>query len=142
MNPLQQLKSLGQSVWLDYIRRDLMTSGGLQRLVEEDGVGGITSNPTLFAKALSASEGYDAAIQRILQKSPELDSPALFERIEVADLQMAADVLRPVYDRTQGYDGFVSIEVSPYLAYDAEARLTEARRTRAEVTRPNLRVKI
>ena len=143
MNSLQELKKLGQCVWLDYIRRDWLTSNKLQRLVEEDGVGGITSNPTIFAKAISGDSEYDSAIEQIMRRSPEMDSPAaLFEQIEVEDLQMAADVLRPVYDRTNGDDGFASIEVSPYLAYDTAASMSEARRLWAEVNRPNLMVKI
>jgi transaldolase len=142
MNSLRQLQQLRQSIWLDYIRRDLITSGKLQKLIDEDGLSGITSNPTIFAKAISSDTEYDAAIQQILKKSPDIDSPALFGRIEVEDLQMAADLLRPVYDRTDGNDGFVSIEVSPHLAYDTNASISEARRLWGEVDRPNLMVKI
>src|SRR6266705_5002434 len=142
VNSLRQLEQLGQSVWLDYIRRDLITSGKLKRLIEEDGLSGITSNPTIFSKALSGDSEYDSAIQDILRDSPDVDSRELFESIEVEDLQMAADELRPVYDRTDGDDGFVSIEVSPHLAYDAAQSISEARRLWAEVRRPNLMVKI
>src|SRR6266704_33186 len=142
VNSLRQLEQLGQSVWLDYIRRDLITSGKLKRLIEEDGLSGITSNPTIFSKALSGDSEYDSAIAQILASSPDLDSPALFERIQVEDLRMAADELRPVYDRTDGDDGFVSIEVSPHLAYDTAQSISEARRLWAEVSRPNLMVKI
>jgi transaldolase len=142
MNSLRQLEQLGQSIWLDYIRRDLITSGKLQRLIEEDGLSGITSNPTIFAKALAGDSEYDSAIQQMLQTSPDMDSPTLFEKIEVQDLQMAADALRPVYERTQGNDGFASIEVSPHLAYDTTASISEARRLWGEVRRPNLIVKI
>jgi transaldolase len=142
MNSLRQLQELGQSIWLDYIRRDLITSGKLQKLIEEDGLSGITSNPTIFAKAISGDSEYDSAIQQILKKTSDMDSPALFERIEVEDLQMAADLLRPVYERSNGSDGFVSIEVSPHLAYDTNASISEARRLWAEVDRPNLMVKI
>jgi len=142
MNSLRQLEQLGQSIWLDYIRRDLITSGKLQKLIEEDGLSGITSNPTIFAKALSGDSEYDSVIQRGLKTTPGLESSALFELIEVEDLQMAADLFRPVYERTNGNDGFVSIEVSPHLAYDANASIAEARRLWAEVDRPNLMVKI
>lgn len=142
MNSLRQLGELGQSVWLDYIRRDLITSGRLKHLVEEDGLSGLTSNPTIFGKAISGDSEYDAAIRHIVQSSPEVDSPTLFEKIEVEDLQMAADILRPVYDRTNKNDGFVSIEVSPKLAYDTKRSIAEARRLWSEVDRPNLMVKI
>ncbi len=142
MNPLQQLRDLGQSIWLDYIRRDLITSGELARMVEEDGITGITSNPTIFVHALAGGELYDESIRKPLSTSPQLNSGTLFERIEVEDLQMAADVLRPVYDRTGGMDGFVSIEVSPFLAYDTEETIAEARRLWSEVDRQNLMVKV
>jgi transaldolase len=142
MNTLGQLRQLGQSIWLDYIRRDLITSGTLQRLIDEDGVSGITSNPTIFRKALAGDSEYDAAIQAILDRTRDLDSPALFERIEAEDLQLGADRLRPTYDRSDGNDGFVSIEVSPHLAYDTETSIREARRLWKEVNRKNLMVKI
>jgi transaldolase len=142
MNPLRQLTQLGQSVWLDYIRRDLVTSGKLQRLIDEDGVSGVTSNPTIFAKALAGGTDYDPAIQKILAESPDIGTPALFDRIEIEDLQMAADVLRPTYQRSGGNDGFVSIEVSPHLAYDTGRSVAEARRLWTEVNRKNVMVKI
>jgi len=142
MDSLQELRQLGQSIWLDYIRRDLITSGGLKRLIQEDGVSGITSNPTIFAKALSEDSDYDSVIAQILRESPELDSPALFEKIEIEDLRMAADALCSVYDQSNGDDGFVSIEVSPKIAYDPDQSVSEARRLWAEVARPNLMVKI
>jgi len=142
MNPVRQLTELGQSIWLDYIRRDLITSGQLQQLIEEDGVSGITSNPTIFAKALAEEAVYDSAIRKILDDNSDLATPQLFERIQIEDLQMAADVLRPLYERTGGSDGFVSIEVSPHLAYDTERSIAEARRLWADVNRKNLMVKI
>src|SRR5436305_7531950 len=92
-NPLLLLQKHGQSIWLDYIRRDLITSGELKRLIEEDGVSGITSNPTIFAKAISEDSDYDSVIEQILRVSPELESPALFEKIEIEDLRIAADAL-------------------------------------------------
>jgi transaldolase len=142
MNPLRELQKLGQSIWLDYIRRDLMTGGEFKRLIEEDGLSGVTSNPTIFAKALAGDSEYDDAIQRILAESPEITAPTLFEKIEIEDLQMAADALRAVFERTDGKDGFASIEVSPHLAYDTRQSILEARRLWAEVARPNLMVKI
>jgi len=142
MNSLRQLTATGQSIWLDYIRRDLITSGRLQRLIKEDGVTGITSNPTIFAKALASDSEYDSAIRSILRSSPDVDSKTLFERIEIQDLQMAADVLRPVYDLSEGNDGYVSIEVSPHLAYDTKGSIAEAKRLWKEVARKNLMIKI
>jgi transaldolase len=102
----------------DYIRRDLITSGEFQRLVEEDGVHGVTSNPTIFDKASAAGTTYDDALRLLLSADPDRDALTLFENLEIEDLQMAADILRPVYDQTNGSDGFVSIEVSSRLAYD------------------------
>lgn len=142
MNRLQQLRDLGQSIWLDYIRRDLITSGELQRLITEDGVTGLTSNPTIFEKALSSEDLYDASIRKFLKDTPEIDSPTLFEKIAVEDLQMAADLLRPIYEETDGNDGFVSIEVSPHLAYSTERTILEARRLWSDVDRRNLMVKV
>lgn len=142
INTTQQLHSLGQSLWLDYIRRDLISSGKLQQLIDEDGLSGITSNPSIFEKALAENTLYDEEIRSILAAEPQISTPTLFERLEVHDLQMAADVLRKVYDKTNGADGFVSIEVSPKLAFDASASIAEAHRLWNEVKRPNLMVKI
>ena len=142
MNSLEQLGNCGQSIWLDYIRRDLITSGEFQRLVEEDGVHGVTSNPTIFDKAIAAGTTYDDALRLLLSTDPDRDAQTLFESLEIEDLQMAADVLRPVYDQTEGADGFVSIEVSPRLAYDTAASIAEAQRLWKAVNRPNLMVKI
>lgn len=142
MNSLREVQKLGQSIWLDYMRRDLITSGELKRLIEEDGISGITSNPTIFDKAISAGNQYDATIDKILRQNPHTEPAVLFERIEVEDIRMAADALRPVYDQTSGDDGFISIEVNPHLAYDTSASISEARRLWSEVDRPNLMVKI
>jgi transaldolase len=142
MNSLRKIEELGQSVWLDYIERDLITSGKLRQLIEEDGLSGMTSNPTIFEKAIAQGQEYDAAIRSIVGQTPELETPTLLERIEVEDLRMAADTLLPIYERTDGADGFVSIEVSPHLAYDTNASISEARRLWSEVNRPNLMVKI
>jgi transaldolase len=142
MNPLREVQALGQSIWLDYMRRDLIITGKLQQMIDQDGISGITSNPTIFEKAISAGSDYDPAIQKIVRNSPEIDSAALFEALEVEDIRMAADVLRPVYDRTNGDDGLVSIEVNPHLAYDTTGSIAEAHRLWNEVDRPNLMVKI
>jgi len=142
MDPLKQLQNCGQSIWLDYIRRDLITSGEFKRLVEEDGVHGVTSNPTIFNKAITSGNDYDDMIQVLLAEDHDIVDQVLFEKLEIEDLQMAADILRPVYDRTGGADGFVSIEVSPRLAYDVEGSIAEAQRLWKAVGRPNLMVKI
>lgn len=142
MNPLQQLRSEGQAIWLDYIRRDLLTSGELARLVAEDGVTGVTSNPAIFQKAIGESDLYDEDIQTLIDERPELTANELYEELAVREIRMAADVLRPVYDAENGADGFVSLEVSPHLAHDTEATLAEARRLWRWVDRPNLMIKI
>ena len=142
MNSLKQLKDCGQSIWLDYIRRDLLTSGEFHRLVEEDGVHGVTSNPTIFDKAIATGTAYDDALRLLLSTDSDRDALTLFENLEIQDLQMAADILRPVYDQTEGADGFVSIEVSPRLAYDTAGSIAEAQRLWKAVNRPNLMVKI
>lgn len=142
MNPLQLLRSEGQAIWLDYIRRDLLTSGELARLVAEDGVTGVTSNPAIFKKAIGESDLYDGDIRRLIGERPELSAMELYEELAVSEIRMAADVLRPVYDAEDGADGFVSLEVSPHLAHDAEGTLAEARRLWRWVDRPNLMIKI
>ncbi len=141
-NPLLQLQELGQSVWLDYIRRDLIANGGLRKLIEEDRLGGVTSNPTIFDKAIAESSFYDDSLRRLLTRNPRAPASELFEHLEIEDLQAAADVFRPVYERSEGRDGFVSIEVSPFLADDTPATVAEARRLWREVSRPNLMVKV
>jgi transaldolase / glucose-6-phosphate isomerase len=142
MNPLRQLQEHGQSIWLDYIRRHLITSGELKCLVDEDGLSGVTSNPTIFDKAIAGSTDYDDALAKLLAESPHAEARTLFDRLEIEDIQMAADVLRPVYDRTDGADGFVSIEVPAQLAHDTTGSIVEARRLWKAVNRPNLMVKI
>ena len=142
MNQLREVEALGQSIWLDYMRRDLITTGKLQQMIDEDGISGITSNPTIFEKAISGGSDYDSAIQKILSTTPEIDSATLFEQLEVEDIRMACDVLRPTYDRTKGADGFLSIEVNPHLAYNTAGSVAEAQRLWSEVDRPNVMVKI
>lgn len=139
-NPLLQLVDLGQSVWLDYIRRSLITSGELKRLVDEDGLRGMTSNPSIFEKAIAGSTDYTDILKE-LNRQP-LTAAEKFERIAVRDIRDACDVLRTVYDRTQGRDGYVSIEVSPLLAKNTQQTIEEARRLWKEIGRPNVMVKV
>jgi transaldolase len=139
-NPLKKLAELGQSVWYDYIRRDLYTGGELRRLIAEDGLSGMTSNPTIFQKAIAETDLYDDSIRRLSGR--DLSGPALFEALEVEDVRAAADVFRPVFDRTGGDDGFVSIEVNPALSHDTEGTVAEARRLWRACDRPNVMVKI
>jgi len=139
-NPLKQLARFGQSIWLDYIRRSLMTSGDLRRMVEEDGLGGMTSNPSIFEKAMGGAEYADYLAE--LRKNKSLDAKGIYEGLAIRDIQDAADVLRPVYDRTKKHDGYVSMEVSPYLANKTQETIDEALRLWKAVDRPNLMIKI
>jgi transaldolase len=138
--PLKKLAELGQSVWYDYIRRDLYQGGELRRLIEEDGLSGMTSNPTIFQKAIADTDLYDDSIRRLSGRG--LSPAALFEALEVEDVRAAADVFRPVFDRAKGDDGFVSIEVNPALTHDTEGTVAEARRLWRACDRPNVMVKI
>jgi transaldolase len=140
VNPLKDLLKFGQSVWLDYIRRDLMTTGELKRLIEEDGLRGMTSNPAIFEKAISDSDLYDDILHSLVAKN--LTPIAKFEALAIRDIQDAADGLRPVFDASKGQDGFVSLEVSPYLARDTQGTIEEARRLRKAVGRPNVMIKV
>jgi transaldolase/transaldolase/glucose-6-phosphate isomerase len=141
MNPLKQLQEHRQSIWLDYIRRTLITSGQLKALIDDDGLRGMTSNPTIFEKSISGTTDYDASLRRILETGPRRVE-GVYEALAVEDIRMAADALRPVYDGTGGADGYVSLEVSPKLANDTEATVAEARRLWQMVNRPNLMVKV
>lgn len=141
-NPLQDLRNLGQSFWLDYIDRDLLDTGGLKRLVDEDGLRGVTSNPSIFEKAVTGSTSYDAALSSYMTANPGIAAKDLFEHVGIRDIRDAADVLRPVYDASDGADGFVSLEVSPHLAYDTEGTISNGLRLWGEVNRPNLMIKV
>ena len=141
MNALRRLLEHGQSPWYDNIRRSLIDSGELARMVEVDGLRGVTSNPAIFAKAITGSTDYDAALAEIRTRGP-VDAADAYEELAIDDIRAAADVLLPVYERTDGADGFVSLEVSPRLARDTEATAAEAERLWARVERPNLMVKI
>jgi transaldolase len=139
-NPLLKLKSLGQSIWIDLISRAMLDKGELARLIKEDGVTGVTSNPTIFEKAIDQSADYDASIEALAREGKS--SEAIFWTLAVEDIQRAADLLRPIYDQTGGRDGFASIEVSPNLARDAELTSAEAARLWDAVGRPNVFVKV
>jgi len=141
MASLTTLKQAGQSLWLDYIDRDLIENGGLKQLVDS-GLGGVTSNPTIFYKAIAQRDDYDGAIRELIQADPEIDAAHLYHWLTLQDIQHAADQLRGVYDATQGCDGFVSIEVSPHLAYDAAGTVEAARHLWAAVHRPNVMIKV
>lgn len=140
-NPLKDLLKFGQSVWLDYIRRDLITSGELKRLIEEDGLRGMTSNPAIFEKAIAGSTDYSDILASLKTRS-DLDAKARYELIAIRDIQDAADLLRPVYQDSKLRDGYISLEVSPYLARDTQGTLEEARRLWKAVDRPNIMIKV
>ncbi|MEP6901692.1 MAG: transaldolase [Actinomycetota bacterium] len=139
-NPLQKLAAYGQSPWFDFIRRNLITSGELQRLINEEGLKGVTSNPAIFEKALSAGDDYKDFIAE--NAATTKDAVALYEQIAIRDIQEAADILKSVYDATNKRDGYISLEVAPMLANETEKTLEEARRLWKLVNRPNLMVKV
>jgi transaldolase len=139
-NPLKHLVTLGQSIWLDYIRRDLIASGELHRLMAEDGIRGMTSNPSIFEKAIVESHDYDADIQAMAGEGKAPD--AIYEALSQHDVQSAADEFRPLYQQTDGKDGYVSLEVNPHLAHDTQGTLREARRLWGALNRPNVFIKV
>jgi transaldolase len=139
-SPLHALAARGQSVWIDYLSRDLVQGGGLAKAIEEDAVSGVTSNPTIFQKALSSTDAYDSQLREELAETD--DPKELFIRLAARDIAGACEALYPVWDGTGGRDGFVSMEVDPTLAYDTEATTAEAARLHALIERPNLLVKI
>lgn len=139
-NPVKELWTFGQSVWLDYIRRDLITGGGLRRLIEEDGLRGMTSNPAIFEKAMVESHDYTKDIRALALEGRE--PRAIYETLSQRDVQGAADQFRPLYDQTDGRDGYVSLEVNPHLAHDTQGTLAEARRLWSALNRPNVLIKV
>ena len=142
MNPLKTLfAEQGQAIWLDFVARGFVRDGGLERMVKDDDIRGVTSNPAIFEKAIAGSDEYDGSLAAA-QRSPGRSVMELFEGLAIEDIRDAADVLRPVFDETKGDDGYVSIEVSPYLAYDTDATVAEARRLWKEIGRDNLMVKV
>jgi transaldolase len=140
-NPLKELLNYGQSMWLDYIRRDLFTTGKLKQMIADDGLRGMTSNPAIFEKAIGESSLYDDMLKSLASRA-DLDTTARFEQIAIRDIQDAADTLRPVYDSSQFRDGYVSLEVSPYLARKTQETIVEARRLWKAVNRENVMIKI
>jgi transaldolase len=139
-NPFFGIEKLGQSIWLDFIDRGMIRSGELERLMEEDGIRGVTSKPSIFETAITGSNDYDTAIQSLILKNKSIEE--IYTSLTVHDIQSAADVLRPVYDRLHGGDGYVSLDVSPKLARDTDGTIAEARRLWAEVNRPNVLIRV
>src|SRR5579884_2167312 len=139
-NPLLDLQKQGQSVWLDYIRRNIITNGELQKLIDQDGLRGITSNPSIFEKAIGGSSDYDDLLAQLLSQG--MSSGDIYERIAVRDIQDASALLLPVYKSTNKRDGYVSLEVSPTLARNTQGTIEEARRLWKTVNRPNIMIKV
>jgi transaldolase/glucose-6-phosphate isomerase len=139
-NPLKGLLAYGQSAWMDYIRRDLLTNGELQRMIHDDGLRGMTSNPAIFEKAIATSQDYADILTS--PDAKKMDAKGIYERIAIRDVQAACDIFKPVYDESKTRDGYVSLEVSPELALDAAGTLEEARRLWKEVNRPNVMIKV
>ncbi|MEX1020701.1 MAG: transaldolase [Litorilinea sp.] len=139
MNRIQELRELGQSIWLDYIERSMIADGQLQALVDA-GLGGVTSNPTIFQQAITGSKAYEDDLKTLVASGK--DAKAIFESLAIEDIRAAADVLRPVYDATNSRDGYVSMEVAPDLAYDTEGTIAEARRLFKAIDRPNVMIKV
>ncbi len=139
-NPLKKLEKFGQSIWIDYIRRDLITSGELLQLIENDGLRGMTSNPAIFQKAIADSDIYDADIRKMATQNKDINT--IYETISQQDVQNAADVFRPLYEKTKGEDGYVSLEVNPHLANDTKGTIDEGRRLWITLNRPNILIKV
>ncbi|HET7274254.1 MAG TPA: transaldolase [Longimicrobiaceae bacterium] len=137
---LRELSSLGQSIWLDYIRRGIIENGELERMIRESALRGVTSNPSIFEQAITGSDDYDAALQKLVGSGD--DPKTVYEKLAIEDIQEAADLFRGIYDESDGGDGFVSLEVSPELALDTEGSMDEARRLWNSVDRPNVMIKI
>ncbi|MGL4260588.1 MAG: transaldolase family protein, partial [Afipia sp.] len=141
MNPVKALTTHGQAIWLDFLARGFIANGELKALVDSDGVRGVTSNPSIFEKAIGGSDEYDSAVSALL-KERDRSASDLYETLAVEDIQRAADALHSVYDELKGTDGYVSLEVSPYLARDTEGTIAEAQRLWTSVARDNLMVKV
>lgn len=139
-NPLKQLEKLGQSIWLDYIKRDLISSGKLRKFIDEDGLRGMTSNPNIFEQAIAESHDYDEDIQTMAQQGKTIND--IYEVLTQHDVQAAADEFRKVYDKTEGLDGYVSLEVNPHLANDTKGTIEEARELWRALNRPNVLIKV
>jgi len=142
MSALNDLEAQGQAVWLDFVDRKFLASGGLKKLIAEDGVTGVTSNPSIFEKAMGHGDAYDESLAEYDRANPEAATIDRYEHLAIQDIQAAADELRPVYDRLDAKDGYVSLEVSPYISDDTDATIAEARKLWDAVDRPNLMIKI
>ena len=140
MNPLKQLEALGQSIWLDYIKRDLLNNGKLKQLITEDSLRGITSNPSIFENAITGSHAYDQDIKQMSHAGKAVND--IYEALTQKDVQDAADEFRNLYNHTNGQDGYVSLEVNPHLARDTNGTIAEARRLWAALNRPNVFIKV
>jgi transaldolase len=141
MNNLEKLEQLGQSIWYDNISRGVIVRGELRKMVDE-GLLGVTSNPTIFDKAISGSNDYDDQIRQIVERNPQVDAAEIIQALMVRDIQMACDVLMPAYERTKGRDGYISVEVTPSKARDTKATIEEVRELWGKINRKNLMVKI
>ncbi|MDP2337402.1 MAG: transaldolase, partial [Bacteroidota bacterium] len=139
-NPLKKLESLGQSIWLDYIRRDLIVNGELQHLIDEDGLRGMTSNPAIFEKAIAESNIYDPEIRKLALLNKDINT--IYETLSQQDVRSAADVFGPLYEKTAGEDGYVSLEVNPHLAHDTNGTIEEGRRLWSALNKPNVLIKV
>src|SRR5215813_14088784 len=139
-NALMELQSYGQSVWLDNISKAILDSGELQKLIDEDGLRGVTSNPTIFEKAINGSRDYDAVLKRLAEAGRTVDE--IYEALVIEDIRRATDLFRPLFQTTNGLDGYVSLEVSPRLANETQRTLEEARRLWKKVDRPNVMIKV
>jgi transaldolase len=139
-NPLLKLSTFGQSIWLDYIRRQMIDSGELKKLIDDDGLKGVTSNPAIFQKAIAGSRDYDEAIRTLAQAGKSIE--AIYQVLTVEDVQRAADLFRPLHDRLDGRDGFISLEVNPHLAHDTQGTVAEARHLWQVLARPNVLIKV
>jgi transaldolase len=139
-NPLRRLSELGQSPWLDYIRRDLISGGELQRLISEDGLRGMTSNPAIFEKAITSSNAYEKDIRALAAQGKSVQ--AIYDALSLSDVGAAADAFRPLHETLNGWEGYVSLEVNPHLAYDAPGTIAEARRLWTALKRPNVLIKV
>jgi transaldolase len=140
MNRLREIEALGQAIWIDNLNRELLDGGTLARLIEEDGISGVTSNPTIFEKGMGHSDRYDEAFREVVRETD--DPQEIFERLAYGDVRDAADLLRPVFDATGGQDGFVSFELPASLAFDAERSIEAARHHRDAIDRPNVLIKV
>ncbi len=139
-NPLLGLETFGQSVWLDFLSRHALDNGEIQGLIDQDGASGLTSNPSIFEKAIVGNHDYDSAVNALASEGKSIEE--IYEALTIEDIRRAADLFRPIYDRLEGGDGFVSLEVSPRLAHDTAGTIAEARRLWKVVNWPNLLIKV